>query len=98
MLSQLIDALAPLHDYSVLGQHFPMSPDESVPAGVNRFTDEEVREYKQLYQDEFDEVITDDEARDIMLRVVLLYEALLKPLPDEYSRRSSHDAMDHMSE
>ncbi len=48
-------------------------------------TDEEVQEYKHLHEKEFNETISDAEAREIASRLLLLYELLAQPLPSELS-------------
>jgi hypothetical protein len=46
-------------------------------------TDEDVQAYKRVHEEEFGELISDDEAREIATRVIQLYEILIQPLPEE---------------
>ncbi len=46
-------------------------------------TDEEIREYKALHEKVFDEVISEDEAREIAGRVLTLYDLLARTLPGQ---------------
>jgi flagellin-specific chaperone FliS len=48
-----------------------------------KLTDQDVQEYKRVHEEEFGELISDDEAREIATRVIQLYEILIQPLPDE---------------
>ncbi len=44
---------------------------------------ETIEEYKEIYKEDFGKEITDGEAREIITRVVILYEVLYSPLPHE---------------
>jgi hypothetical protein len=46
-------------------------------------SDSELLAFQEAYEVDFGETITDDEARDMLLRLVLLYERLAQPLPNE---------------
>ena len=46
-------------------------------------TEKHIQEYRRIHQAEFGEVISDQEAREIAVRVIQLYEILVRPLPDE---------------
>jgi hypothetical protein len=46
-------------------------------------SDSELLAFCEAYETDFGETITDDEARDMLLRLVLLYERLAQPLPNE---------------
>jgi len=46
-------------------------------------SDEAVKEYIQLYREDFGEELTIEEAREITSRLVELYRALCRPLPAE---------------
>lgn len=46
-------------------------------------TKKQIEEYRQLYKDDFDEELTDKEAGEIIRRLLMLYEILAKPLPQE---------------
>lgn len=44
---------------------------------------EEIQAFKKLYEEEFDEPISVQEASIIASRLITLYEALARPLPSE---------------
>ena len=46
-----------------------------------RFSQNAIDEFKAIYQNEFKETLTDDEAQEIGSRVVELLRLLLRPLP-----------------
>jgi hypothetical protein len=48
--------------------------------------DEDVHEFKKIYEDEFSEPLTEHEASIIAARLMTLYEALCRPLPLEGSQ------------
>ena len=48
-------------------------------------TDDEVQDYKCLHEQEFHEIISDTQAREIIGRIFLLYDLLCQPLPSEMS-------------
>lgn len=47
------------------------------------FTDEELRQFQDAYSIDFGDTLTADEARDMLTRLVLLYERLAQPLPEQ---------------
>jgi hypothetical protein len=47
-----------------------------------QFSDERVREFQEAYKEEFGEEISSDDAREMLRRLVTLYEVLLRPLPE----------------
>ena len=47
------------------------------------FKDEDIREFKTIYEEEFDEPLTEQEAGIMASRLITLYEALARPLPSE---------------
>jgi len=44
---------------------------------------EEIQEFKKLYEEEFNEPISEQEAGIMAARLITLYEALARPLPSE---------------
>lgn len=48
-----------------------------------RLTDEDIREFKEAYQAEFHEAISDAEARDMADRVMRIMELITQPLPED---------------
>lgn len=46
-------------------------------------SDDDVNEFKQLYEEEFNEQITDADARVMASQLIQLYDALAEPLPGE---------------
>lgn len=47
---------------------------------------EEIQEFKEIYDDEFNEPISEQEAGIIATRLVALYESLARPLPSEVAQ------------
>lgn len=47
------------------------------------FTDEDLKEFMEIYSAEFDEELSLAEAREMASRVMRLYEILAEPLPGE---------------
>ena len=45
-------------------------------------SDEDVKEFQQLYKQEFDEDISYDEARERFSELLTLYQILLRPIPN----------------
>jgi hypothetical protein len=45
-------------------------------------SDDVVKEFQDAYEVDFGETVTESEARDMLLRLVLLYERLARPLPE----------------
>jgi hypothetical protein len=48
-----------------------------------------VEEFKAIYHKEFGEHISDDEAQEIALRLLRLFDTLLQPLPNDSQGQSS---------
>ncbi len=48
-----------------------------------------IEEFKAIYRDEFGEDISDDEAQEIDLRLLRLFDLLLQPLPNDPPGQSS---------
>ena len=48
--------------------------------------DDDIQEFKSIYQEEFNESLSDKEAREMASRVIRLYELLAQPLPSERVR------------
>jgi hypothetical protein len=48
---------------------------------VMEISDEELCAFQSAYEVDFGEEITEDEAREMLTRLVVLYERLAKPLP-----------------
>jgi hypothetical protein len=46
-----------------------------------QLSDERLRQFHEAYKDDFGEEITLDQAREMLTRLVTLYEVLLRPLP-----------------
>ncbi len=44
---------------------------------------EELRKFMQLYKEEFDTEIAEDEAQEVTSRLINLYLKLMEPLPSE---------------
>lgn len=60
-------------------------------------TDARLREFQVAYEQDFGETITQDEAREMLTRLVTLYELVMCPVPvpkDEASEASSHDRLE----
>ena len=49
-------------------------------------TDETIKEYIQLYEEDFGETLTMEEAREIVTRLMALYEVLCSPLSGEQTQ------------
>lgn len=47
---------------------------------------EEIQAFKKLYEEEFDEPISEQEAGIMASRLITLYEALARPLPNELAQ------------
>ena len=52
--------------------------------------EESVRDYMRLYEEDFGEKLTMEEAREIVTRLVALYEVLCSRLPDEQTQKVPH--------
>ncbi len=48
--------------------------------------DEEIEEFKELYEEEYGEVLSTAEARTVANRVLELYKIVARPLPEEVKR------------
>lgn len=48
-----------------------------------QLSDEEVKEYIELYREDFGEELTPVAAREVITRLIVLFELLCKPLPAE---------------
>ena len=46
-------------------------------------TDDDVKEFKHIYEEEFSEPISDGDARIMASQLIRLYDALSEPLPGE---------------
>jgi hypothetical protein len=46
-------------------------------------SDTRLREFQEAYKQDFGEQITLEQAREMLSRLVALYEALARPLPEE---------------
>jgi len=57
------------------------------------FDDEDLKEFQTIYEEEFGEPISAQEASYVASRLVMLYEALARPLPSE--REQFTDSVDH---
>ena len=44
-------------------------------------TREDIRAFQEAYEADFGETITDEEARELLTRLVVFYERLAEPLP-----------------
>jgi hypothetical protein len=53
-----------------------------------------LHEFMRLYEEEFGEPIKEDEAREIALRLLELYQLLARPLPSEAANISDPDHSD----
>ncbi len=47
------------------------------------FTDDDLRRFQDAYAIDFGDAISEGKARDMLTRLVLLYEHLAQPLPQE---------------
>ncbi len=57
------------------------------------FTDHELEEFRKIYEDDFHQSISIEDARSMASRLLRLYEALARPLPSERGEAlDSHDA------
>jgi len=59
-----------------------------------KFEDKDLREFQAIYEDEFGEPISDQEASYMASRLVMLYEALSRPLRGEQEQVT--DSVDHV--
>ena len=57
--------------------------DMEAPQQLSR---QAVEEFKAIYQEEFGEHLSDDEAQEIALRLLRLFDLLLQPLPQRSTR------------
>jgi hypothetical protein len=57
------------------------------------FEDKDLEEFQTMYEEEFGEPISGQEASYIASRLVMLYEALARPLPSE--KEQFTDSVDH---
>ena len=48
-----------------------------------QLTEDDVREFKEAYEAEFREVISDAEAREMAARVMRIIELIIEPLPSK---------------
>ena len=53
--------------------------------------DEDIKEFQKLYEEEFGELISDQEASSLASRLITLYEALARPLPSERAQFTESD-------
>jgi len=44
---------------------------------------ESVQSFKQIYQSEFGKLLSDDEAEEMALRLLRLFDLLTRPIPEE---------------
>ncbi len=54
---------------------------------------ETIEEFRSLYAEEFGEPIGPDEAHAMIMRLISLYELLLRPLPGEDGSPSDQDGV-----
>jgi hypothetical protein len=54
-----------------------------IPEWLKNFTDEELAELQRLYEEEFKEPLSLEEAREMAERLMLLCHILVQPLPSE---------------
>lgn len=52
-------------------------------------TEERLREFQEAYKTDFGEEISQEEAREMLSRVVTLYELLMRPLPDDSKEKAA---------
>lgn len=57
------------------------------------FEDNDLKEFQTLYNEEFEEPISGQDASYMASRLVMLYEALARPLPSE--KEQFTDSIDH---
>jgi hypothetical protein len=57
-----------------------------------QLTAEDIREFRKLWQKEFQETLTEDEARYHASELLELYALLARPLPHEAMTDSPHDS------
>jgi hypothetical protein len=50
-------------------------------------SDESVRDFIRVYKEEFGDELSVDQGREMLARLVVLYELLSRPLPDEGCQR-----------
>ena len=55
-------------------------------------TPERVHEFMQIYKDEYNEDITEDEAREYIRRLMHLYTLLTEPLPSEIAAHAAKES------
>ena len=48
-----------------------------------RLDEQDLHAFKTIYQQKFDEILSDDDARVLFMRLLVLYERLARPLPHE---------------
>ena len=58
-----------------------------------KLEDKDLREFQAIYEEEFGEPISEQEASYMASRLVTLYEALSRPLPSEHEQFT--DSVDH---
>jgi hypothetical protein len=58
--------------------------------------DSDIQEFKQIYEEEFDEPISDAEAHLLATRVITLYGALARPLRSEQERLVGYERSSKM--
>jgi len=51
-----------------------------------RISSEATEEFKKIYNEEFGDDLTDDQAQECALRFLRLFQLLLQPLPDNSER------------
>ncbi len=54
-------------------------------------TDARLHEFQVAYEHDFGELITTDEAHEMLTRIVTLYELVMRPLPVSKDESSSQD-------
>jgi len=54
-------------------------------------SDERVRDFIRVYKEEFGDDLSIDQGREMLTRLVVLYQLLARPLPDEGRRRDDAD-------
>ncbi len=65
-----------------------LSPEKS-NACTMEITTTRLHEFQEAYEHDFGETITQDEAREMLTRLVTLYELVMRPLPVSKDEASS---------
>jgi hypothetical protein len=54
-----------------------------------QLTYQAIEEFRAIYQDEFGDVLSDDEIQEMALRLLCFFGILHQPLPDDSSNQSA---------